>query len=97
MGSGDGIPIPVSEIYTSDRNYNAKKGHIISTTFESLCDSSITTTDTIQCDFEMVLGFFVDDDLIEKRIISHSSSKIIQPLSLFDLDILDKTINFTVP
>tara|TARA_B100000683_G_scaffold108977_1_gene107367 strand:- start:1501 stop:1794 length:294 start_codon:yes stop_codon:yes gene_type:complete len=97
MGAGGGIPIPVSEIYKSSRNYDAKKGHIISTTFESLCDSSITTTDTIQCDFEMVLGFFVDDDLIEERIISHSSSKIVQPLSLSGLDILDKTINFTVP
>ena len=97
----DGNPIPVGEIYTSDRNIDGysdvKKGDIISTTFEPYCDSLITTTDTIQCDFEILLGFFVDDVLIEERIISHSSSKIIQPHVSPGLDILDNTIDFTVP
>ena len=101
MAPVDGNPIPVGEIYTSDRNIDgysdAKKGDIISTTFEPYCDSLITTPDTIQCDFEILLGFFVDDVLTEERIISHSSSKILQPHVYSGVDILDNTIDFTVP
>ena len=55
---------------------------------------------TIQCDFEMVPGFFVDDVLIEERIILNSSSEIKQIRwdgSTTDEDILLGTIDFTVP
>ena len=93
-------PIPVGEIYRGARNINAKKGDNISLSLNALCDSSIATTDTIQCDFEMVLGFFVDDVLIEERIISHSGSKIItvDPINVDgDPSILFNTIDFTVP
>ena len=93
-------PIPVSEIYRGARNINAKKGDNISLSLNALCDSSITTTDTIQCDFEMVIGFFVDDVLIEERIILNSSSEIKQVRwdgSTPDENILLGTIDFTVP
>ena len=36
----------------------------------AFCDSTTTSTDTIQCDFEMTLGFFVDEVLVEERIIT---------------------------
>ena len=56
----------------------------------------------------MILGFFVDDVLIEERIISHSGNEIKQitwdgsgliggTVPITDEDILDKTINFIVP
>ena len=93
-------PIPVGEIYRGARNINAKKGDNISLSLNALCDSSITTTDTIQCDFEMVIGFFVDDVLIEERIILNSSSEIKQIRwdgSTPDENILLGTIDFTVP
>tara|TARA_B100000683_G_scaffold186667_1_gene179837 strand:+ start:186 stop:656 length:471 start_codon:yes stop_codon:yes gene_type:complete len=96
------IPIPVGEIYRGQnhselsRYLTSKKGDIINTTLSVYCDSSITTTDTIQCDFEMELGFFVDDVLVEERIISHSGNEIIQNSSV-NWSILNKTINFTVP
>ena len=97
---GDEIPISVGEIYTTFPNLIAEKGDIICLAYSAFCDSSITTTDTIQCDFEMILGFFVDDVLIEERIISHSGSEIIQmnPSNFIgNPSILDKTIDFTVP
>ena len=59
----------------------------------AFCDSTITSTtstDTISCDFEMILGFFVDDVLVEERIISHSSNKTIWRYQ-GRKDILDKT------
>ena len=89
-------PISVGENYSSVRNTKAKKNDIIPLSLVAYCDSTTTSTDTIQCDFEMLLGFFVDDVLIEERIISHSSNKIIQMYQGRE-DILDKTINFTVP
>ena len=66
------------------------------------CDSTLTITgptnitDTIQCDFDLSLGFFVDDVLVEERIISNNFNEIIQIYELRE-DILQKTINFTVP
>ena len=48
----------------------------------------------------MLLGFFVDNVLIEERIISHSGSKIItvDPINVDgDPSILFNTIDFTVP
>ena len=48
----------------------------------------------------MLLGFFVDDVLIEERIILNSSSEIKQIRwdgSTADEDILLGTIDFTVP
>ena len=74
----------------------AKKNDIIPLSLVAFCDSTTTSTDTIQCDFEMIFGFFVDEVLVEERIISHSSNKIIQMYQGRE-DILDKTINFTVP
>ena len=93
-------PIPVDEIYRGARNINAKKGDNISLSLRALCDSLMTTQDTIHCDFEMALGFFVDDVLIEERIILNSSSEIKQIRwdgSTADEDILLGTIDFTVP
>ena len=89
-------PISVGENYSSVRNRRAKKNDIIPLSLVAFCDSTTTSTDTIQCDFEMTLGFFVDEVLVEERIISHSSNKIIQMYQGRE-DILDKTINFTVP
>tara|TARA_B100000683_G_scaffold276582_1_gene331041 strand:- start:56 stop:523 length:468 start_codon:yes stop_codon:yes gene_type:complete len=97
--TGDEIPIQVGEIYRTSRNLNAKKGDIICLSFGAYCDSITTSTDTIQCDFEMSLGFFVDEVLVEERIISHSSSEIIQvdPFNFIgNPSILEKTIDFTV-
>ena len=89
-------PISVGENYSSVRNRRAKKNDIIPLSLVAFCDSTTTSTDTIQCDFEMTLGFFVDEVLVEERIISHSSNKIIQMYQGRE-DILDKTINFIVP
>ena len=92
-------PIPVGEICVDGQKFDAKKGDIISAKLIAKCDSSITITDTIQCDFEMLVRFFVDNVLVEERIISHSSSEIIQPHPPYfvDPDILDKTMEFRVP
>ena len=93
-------PISVGESERSARNINAKKGDNIPLTLVALCDSSMTSTDTIQCDFEILLGFFVDDVLVEERIISHSGSEIKQIRwdgSTIREDILLGTIDFTVP
>lgn len=93
-------PIPVGEICEPGIKHYAKKGDIISAILIAKCDSSITITDTIQCDFEMLVRFFVDNVLVEERIISHSSSEIIQPHPPYfdDPDILErKTIEFRVP
>ena len=95
----------MGENYVSVRNSRAKKDDIIPLSLVAFCDSTLTITgttlganitDTIQCDFEMVLGFFVDDVLVEERIISNSSNEIIQMYEGRE-DILQKTINFTVP
>ena len=93
---GNEIPISVGENYVSVRNSRAKKDDIIPLSLVAFCDSTLTITDTIQCDFELSLGFFVDDVLVEERIISNSSNEIIQMLEGRE-DILQKTINFTVP
>ena len=96
----DEIPIPVGEIYTTFPNLIAEKDDIICLAYDVFCDSTTTSTDTIQCDFEMLLGFFVDNVLIEERIISHSGSKIItvDPINVDgDPSILFNTIDFTVP
>ena len=96
----DEIPIPVGEIYTTFPNLMAEKDDIICLAYNVFCDSTTTSTDTIQCDFEMLLGFFVDNVLIEERIISHSGSKIItvDPINVDgDPSILFNTIDFTVP
>ena len=85
----DEIPIPVGELSSTGR-HNAEKGDNISLSLNASCDSSMTTTDTIQCDFEILLGFFVDDVLTEERIISHSGIG-------WGGDILLGTIDFTVP
>ena len=101
-------PISVGERCSSSTYTGVKKGDNISLSLIAFCDSTITNGDTIQCDFEMVLGFFVDDVLIEERGISHSGSEIKQitwdesfliggTTSITDEDILDKTINFIVP
>ena len=103
----DEIPIPVGELSSTGR-HNAEKGDNISLSLIASCDSSMTTTDTIQCDFEILLGFFVDDVLTEERIISHSGNEIKQitwdgsgliggTAPITDEDILNKTINFIVP
>ena len=92
-------PVPVGENFSSIRNNRAKRNDIIPLSLVAFCDSTITSTtstDTIQCDFEMILGFFVDDVLVEERIISHSSNKTIWRYQGRE-DILDKTINFIVP
>ena len=92
-------PVPVGENFSSIRNKRAKRNDIIPLSLTAYCDSTITSTtstDTIQCDFEMILGFFVDDVLVEERIISHSSNKIIWRYQGRE-DVLDKTINFIVP
>ena len=93
---GNEIPISVGENYVSVRNSRAKKDDIIPLSLVAFCDSTLTITDTIQCDFELSLGFFVDDVLVEERIISNSSNEIIQ-MNEGREDILQKTINFTVP
>ncbi len=85
----DEIPIPVGGLSSTGR-HNAEKGDNISLSLIASCDSSMTTTDTIQCDFEILLGFFVDDVLTEERIISHSGIG-------WGGDILLGTIDFTVP
>ena len=93
-------PIPVGEIYTTFPNLMAEKDDIICLEYNAFCDSTTTSTDTIQCDFEMLLGFFVDNFLIEERIILNSSSEIKQIRwdgSTADEDILLGTIDFTVP
>ena len=108
MAPVDGNPIPVGEIYTTFPNLMAEKDDIICLAYNAFCDSTTTSTDTIQCDFEMLLGFFVDNILIEERIISHSGNEIKQitwdgsgliggTAPITDEDILDKTINFIVP
>ena len=89
-------PISVGENYSSVRNSRAKKNDIIPLSLVAYCDSTTTSTDTIQCDFEMSLKFIVDDVLVEERIISYSSNEIIQKYQGRE-DILDKTINFIVP
>ena len=89
-------PISVGENYSSVRNSRAKKNDIIPLSLVAYCDSTTTSTDTIQCDFEMSLKFIVDDVLVEERIISYSSNEIIQMYQGRE-DILDKTINFIVP
>ena len=93
---GNEIPISVGENYVSVRNSRAKKDDIIPLSLVAFCDSTLTITDTIQCNFELSLGFFVDDVLVEERIISNSSNEIIQ-MNEGREDILQKTINFTVP
>lgn len=101
-------PISVGERCSSSTYTSVKKGDNISLSLIAFCDSTITNGDTIQCDFEMILGFFVDDVLIEERGISHSGSEIKQitwdgsfliggTTPITDEDILDKTINFIVP
>ena len=89
-------PILEGKNYISERNSRAKKGDNIPLSLVAFCDSSITSADTILCDFEIALGFFVDDVLVEQRIISNSSSEIIQIHEVRE-DILLKTINFIVP
>ena len=93
---GNEIPISVGENYVSVRNSRAKKDDIIPLSLVAFCDSTLTITDTIQCDFELSLGFFVDDVLVEERIISNSSNEMIQMYEGRE-DILQKTINFIVP
>ena len=88
-------PISVGENYSRVRNRRAKKNDIIPLSLVAFCDSTTTSTDTIQCDFEMTLGFFVDEVLVEERIISHSSNKIIQMYQ--GRRYFRQTINFTVP
>ena len=101
-------PISVGERCSSSTYTSVKKGDNISLSLIAFCDSTITNGDTIQCDFEMTLGFFVDDVLIEERVISHSGSEIKQitwdgsfliggTTPITDEDILDNTINFIVP
>jgi len=89
-------PISVGESYVSVRNSRAKKDDNIPLSLVAYCDSSTKSTDTIQCDFEVSLGFFVDDVLVEERIISNSSNEIIQMFQARE-DILNETINFIVP
>ena len=109
MGVRSGkTPISVGEKDSSSPHTSVKKGDNILLSLTAFCDSTVTNGDTIQCDFEMILGFFVDDVLIEERIISHSGNEIKQitwdgsgliggTVPITDEDILDKTINFIVP
>ena len=109
MGVRSGkTPISVGEKGSSSPHTSVKKGDKILLLLTAFCDSTVTNGDTIQCDFEMTLGFFVDDVLIEERIISHSGNEIKQitwdgsslvggTTPITDEDILDKTINFIVP
>ena len=94
----DTMPIAVGERDTSFRNHRAEEGDNIRFRIWGICDSTFTTIDSIQCDFEILIGFFVDDVLIEERIISHSYSEINNTIDFFENEyISENTIDFTVP
>ena len=94
----DTMPIAVGERDTSFRNPYAEEGDNIRFRLWGKCDSTFTTIDSIQCDFEILIGFFVDDVLIEERNISHSYSEINNGIGFLENEYYsENTIDFTVP
>ena len=92
--SNDTIPIAVGERDTSYRNHRAEEGDNIRFRLYGQCNYTYTAIDSIQCDFEILIGFFVDDVLIEERNISHSYSQINNNINEY---VEENTIDFTVP
>ena len=87
-GAWPTLPIPVGTSWSTYRESHpeeVKIGNNISLTMGAICDSigPNSLQDSIQCDFEVIVGFFVDGVLQEERVFSESVN--------------GQTINFTVP
>ena len=87
-GTWPTLPIPEGTSWSTYRqNFpkEVKTGEKISLTMGAICDSigPNSLQDSIQCDFEVVIGFFVDDVLEEERAFSETVN--------------GQTIDFTVP
>ena len=88
LGHGVTLPIPVGTSWSTYRQNSPKEvktGENIYLTMGAICDSigPNSLQDSIQCDFEVVIGFFVDDVLEEERAFSETVN--------------GQTIDFTVP
>ena len=87
-GTWPTLPIPEGTSWSTYRQNSPKEvktGEKISLTMGAICDSigPNSLQDSIQCDFEVVIGFFVDDVLEEERAFSETVN--------------GQTIDFTVP
>ena len=87
-GTWPTLPIPVGTSWSTYRQNSPKEvktGEEIYLTMGAICDSigPNSLQDSIQCDFEVVIGFFVDDVLEEERAFSETVN--------------GQTIDFTVP
>ena len=87
-GAWPTLPIPVGTSWSTYREFYPKEvkiGENISLTMGAICDSigPNSLQDSIQCDFEVDIEFFVDGVLEEERVFSEIVN--------------GQTINFTVP
>ena len=86
---GSSTAISVGESRLTLKNYREKKNDTITLTLTALCDSIYGPTHSTlfnshQCDFEIAIGLFVDDILVEERRFSDTSAN-------------GETFNFIVP
>ena len=75
---GSSTAISVGESRLTSKNYREKKNDTITLTLTALCDSIYGPTHSTllnlhQCDFEIAIGLFVDDILVEERCFSDTS------------------------
>ena len=73
-------------------DYEAKKKDIIPLEISAYCDY-VSYLDTTLCDFEVAIGFFVDDMLIKDTTLSRLSFE----KNLFGDSDLEQTLLFVVP
>ena len=73
-------------------DYEAKKKDIIPLEISAYCDY-VSNLDTTLCDFEITIGFFVDDMLIRDTTLSRLSFE----KNLFGDSDLEQTLLFVVP
>ena len=96
--NNDTIPIAVGERDTSYPNHRAEEGDNIHFRLRGKCNYTYNPTDSIQSNFEILIGFFVDDVLIEERNISHSYSQINNSIGILENGYVEEnTIDFIVP
>ena len=97
LGSyGTSEPISVGEncliLSRGGYDYEAKKKDRIPLEISAYCDY-ISYLDTTLCDFEVAVGFFVDDVLVEDTILSRINFE----KTLFGDSDLEQTLVFVVP
>ena len=93
---GTSEPISVGErcliLSSGGYHYEAKKKDIIPLEISAYCDY-VSNLDTTLCDFEVTIGFFVDDMLIKDTTLSRLSFE----KNLYGNSDFEQTLLFVVP